>query len=135
MYKYNLFIINNNAYKIFKNNSDYLYDILNLLYHMKKTDMLYGINLYKNICDKFNVKLLDNYINERFLTINVNNKIKLKNKNEKTYLKINYSNVVIESNILFPQIFKIFNIYNRKIFVTDFNNKNFFWLNDEIKKI
>ena len=48
MYKYYLFIINNNAYKIYKNNSYYLYNILNMLYHMKNTDLVYGINLYKN---------------------------------------------------------------------------------------
>lgn len=135
MYKYNLFIINNNAYKIFKNNSNYLYNILNLLYHMKKTDMIYGISLYKDICDKFSVKLLNNYITERFLTKNINNKLLLKNNREKTYLRINYSNVFIESNVLLPQILKIFNIYNRKIFVIDFNNKKFFWLNDAIKKL
>ena len=135
MYKYNLFIINNNAYKIFKNNADYLYNILNLLYHIKKTDMIFGICLYKDICDKFSVKLFNNYITERFLIKKINNKILLKNNKEKTYLKIKYSNVFIESNVLLPQILKIFNIYNRKIFVVDFNNTKFFWLNDAIKKI
>ena len=135
MYKYYLFIINNNAYKIYKNNSYYLYNILNTLCHMKKTDWIYGINLYKNICDIFSVKLLNNYIKDRFYTETKNKKILLKNKEEKTSLKIRYSTVIIESSIYLPQIFRIFNIYNKKIFVIDFNNKNFFWLNDEIKKL
>lgn len=56
MYKYYLFIINNNSYKIYKNNSYYLYTILNTLYHIKKTDVIYGITLYRNICDIFSVK-------------------------------------------------------------------------------
>lgn len=135
MYKYYLFIINNNAYKIYKNNSYYLYNILNILYHMKNTDLVYGINLYKNICDTFSVKLLNNYIKERFYTEEKNKKIELKNNTEKTILRIRYSTTIVESNVYLPQIFRIFNIYNKKIFLIDFDSKNFFWLNDEIKKI
>lgn len=87
MYKYYLFIINNNSYKIYKNNSYYLYTILNTLYHIKKTDVIYGITLYRNICDIFSVKLLSNYINERFKVEHQNKEIILKNKQEKTFLK------------------------------------------------
>lgn len=135
MYKYYLFIINNNTYKIYKNNPVYLYQILNTLYHLKDSDLNYGLNLYKSICDVFSVKLLKNYINERFNTRTYKGKIKIKNENTNIYLRINYSTVIIESNIRNPQIFKIFNIYNKKIFIIDFKRKNYFWLNDQINKI
>jgi hypothetical protein len=65
MYKYYLFIINNNAYKIYKNNSKYLYDILTTLYSLKGNDLVYGINLYNSICDTFSSKLLDNYLDTK----------------------------------------------------------------------
>ncbi len=135
MYKYYLFIINNNSYKIYKNNSYYLYTILNTLYHIKKTDVIYGITLYRNICDIFSVKLLSNYINERFKVEHQNKEIILKNKQEKTFLKINYSCVLIKSTNIMPEIFRIFNIYNKKIFVIEFDRKKYFWLDEEIKKI
>lgn len=134
MYRYYLFIIKNDAYKIYKNNPIYLYNILNTLYHLKSSDLIYGINLYKTICDIFSVKLLRNYINERFYTEKINNKIYLKNKTEKTNLKINYSSVIITSNKKIPEIFRIFNIYNKKIFVIDYKRKKYFWLNDQITK-
>ncbi|MBP3461295.1 MAG: sporulation inhibitor of replication protein SirA [Bacilli bacterium] len=134
MYKYYLFIIKNNAYKIYKNNSDYLFNILNTLYHLKGSDLNYGINLYKTICDIFSVKLLNNYINERFYIEKKDDKIYLKNKTEKTYLKINYSTTIIKTNKKMPEIFRIFNIYNKKIFIIDFKRKKYFWLNDQIIK-
>lgn len=132
MYTYFLFIINNNAYRIYKNNSNYLYEIMNTLYNLKEQDLVYGINLYKNICDLFNSKILNNYIRDRFnITIN-NDYITLNNKIEKTKIKINKSRIIISSNIKYPAIFRIFNIYNKKIFVIDFNNKKYFWLNEEL---
>lgn len=135
MYKYYLFIINNNTYKIYKNNSKYLCQILNTLYHLKDSDLVYGINLYKSLCDIFSIKLLKGYINDRFNTEIVNDEIFLKNRSEITSLKINYSTVIIKSNKKIPEIFRIFNIYNKKIFVIDFKNKKYFWLNDQISKL
>ena len=115
-----------------KNNPDNLYDILNTLYHLKYSDLTYGVSLYKNLCDVFSVKLLKNYITERFYIKVIDDNIFLQNKNEKTYLKINYSKVAIKSNKKYPEILKIFNIYNKRIFVIDFNQKNYFWLNEKI---
>ena len=65
----------------------------------------------------------------------LNRYVMTKNNTEKTLLRIRYSTTIIESNVYLPEIFRIFNIYNKKIFVIDFDSKNFFWLNDEIKKI
>lgn len=132
MYNYYLFIINNNAYKLYKNNPTYLYEILNTLYRLQGNDLIYGINLYKNICDIFSVKLLNNYLKERFNTKIDNNYIVINNRNRTIKIKINYSRVIIKSNIKLPDILKIFNIYNKKIFVIDFKNNKYFWLNDKI---
>lgn len=132
MYKYYLFIINNNAYKIYKNNSKYLYDILTTLYNLKGKDIVYGINLYSNICDTFSDKLLNNYLSERFYTRRYKDYIVLKNIEEKTKLKIKPSRIIINTNKKVPNIFKILNIYNKKIFVVDFNNKTYLWLNEAL---
>ena len=42
---------------------------------------------------------------------------------------------MIFTDTSYPEIFRIFNIYNRKIFVCDFLNSNYFWLNKEVEKI
>lgn len=131
MYKYYFFIINNNSYKIYKNNSEYLYKILNTLYHLKETDLEYGVSLYNQICDTFSVKLLKNYIRERFNIEVENDYIVLKSDKEKTKLKIKHSRVIIKSNKKNPEIFRIFNIYNKKIFVVEFKLKKYYWLNDQ----
>lgn len=132
MKKYYLFIINTNTYKIYKNNPKYLYEILNTLYHLKMTNLDYGLSLYNSICDTFSVKLLNNYIKERFNTRTYNKKIKI-NK-EKTYINLRYSCIIIESNNLDSSIFKVLNIYNKKIFIINFKEKEYMWLNDKISK-
>ncbi len=134
MYKYHLFIINNNAYKIYKDNSSYLYEILNTLYKLKERDLTYGINLYKSICDIFSVKLLNNYLKDKYYIDKNKDYIILKNNKEITKLKIGFSRIIIITNVKYPNIFQIFNIYNKKIFVINYKEKKYFWLNELLKE-
>ena len=79
---YYLFIIKDNY---FKNNKEYLFDILYKLKTMHKENYSYGISLYYNICNLFDVKTLKHYIKT---------KTNLKFKNNKFYLdKYNYFEV------------------------------------------
>lgn len=135
MNKYYLFIIKNEYRYIYKNKSYVLYKVLENLYSMKTYDFSYGSNIYNQLCNKFGVKLLNSYISDRIRHIKLNNNIlQINSVYETTYLKINYSTVIIYSNVRRPFILKIFNIYNRSIFVCDFKNKDYFWLNDYLKK-
>ena len=133
MYNYYLFIINNDAYKLYKNNPKYLYDILYTLYKLKDKDLIYGVNLYKSICDIFSVKLLNNYLKERFDYKSNNNYIIINNRNRKIKIKLNYSRTIIKTNIKLPDILRVFNIYNKRIFIIDFKNNKYFWLNDKLE--
>ena len=117
MRKYYLFIINNNSYKLYKNNPKLLYTILDTLYNLKENNINYGLNLYNQICDTFSVKLLNSYIKEKYKhKILKNNIIKLINNNEVTSIQIRYSTTIVLTNKNIPKIFKILNIYNKKIF-------------------
>lgn len=127
---YYLFIINNNAYKLYKNNPKYLYDILNTLYRIKGNDLVYGINLFNSICNIFTTKLLINYLEERFYTKKHKEYIILKNNSELTKIKIKPSRIVIKTDKKIPNIFRLLNIYNKKIFIVNFRNGEFKWLND-----
>ena len=124
---YYLFIIKDN---FFDNNDKYLYDLLYKLKVMNKENYNYGISLYYNVCKLFDTNLLINYINSKY---------KLKQKNNKFYLdKYNYFEIrksccVINNNKYLREILCIFYIYNKNIFICDFNNNKYFWLKDKFK--
>ena len=102
---YYLFCINDESYNLFYNNSSYLYYILKVLLHIKKEDFIYGYNLYKSICIPFKTDVLKSYFK---------------------YLDIKPSRIIINNK----NLFRLFNIYNKKIFVVDFKNKKYFWIKD-----
>ena len=128
MKKYYLFIIKKDYINLYKNKSYILYKILENLY--RTYDFSYGINIYNQLCNKISVKLLNGYIKDRLRHKKINNIIKLTHTKEKTYIEIKYPCIIIYTNTKKSNIFKIFNIYNRNIFVCDFDNKDYFWLKD-----
>lgn len=135
MKKYYLFVIKNDYYRIYRKNPYILYKILERLYMLEKYDFSYGLSLYNQLCQPFSVKLLKNYITNKYKYNNINsNIIKLKSIVEKTFLQIGYASTIILTNIDYPEILKIFNIYNRKIFVCEFNQNKYFWLNQKLIK-
>lgn len=117
--------------RLYRNKSYVLYKVLENLY--TTYDFSYGINIYKQLCNKISVKLLNSYIKDRLKHKKINNIIKLESNKEKTYVEIKYSCIVVYTNTKKSNIFKIFNIYNRNIFVCDFKNKDYFWLNNYLK--
>lgn len=135
MRKYYLFIIKKTYYNTYKNKSYVLYQVLETLKNAQTYDFSYGINVYKSLCMPFPIKLLYNYFEKRISYNLVNSKVmKINSHFEETYVEIKHSCIIIKSNVSFPEILKIFNIYNKNIFVCDFNHKDFFWLNDVLKK-
>lgn len=132
MNKYYLFIIDNKFVKNYKNKSYVLYKLLETLYNSSTYDFCYGTKIYWQLCNNFSTKLLHNYINTRLKNIKINEKI-YKLQYEKTYIQIMYPCVIIYTNRHKSAIFKIFNIYNRNIFVCNFAAKDYFWLNNYLK--
>lgn len=131
MNKYYLFIIENKLIKNYKNKSYVLYKLLETLYKSEAYDFCYGIKIYWQICNNFSVKLLDNYISNRIKSYKKNKIIKIKNEN--TYIRLMHPCIVIKTNNRRTKIFRIFNIYNRNIFVCNFEKQDYFWLNDYLK--
>jgi len=135
MRKYYLFLIKNEYFKIYRDYSYILYKMLECLARMHTYDFSYGISIYNQLCNKVSVKLLNNYIDSKIRHHKISKKvIHIDSRFEDTYIQINTSCIIIKTNVVLPQILKIFNIYNRQIFVCDFNNGNYFWLNQQIKK-
>lgn len=135
MRKYYLFIIQKEYYITYKNKSYVLYKVLENLKNIKTYDFSYGISIFNGLCLPFAVKLLNNYIENRIAFTRKNNKIiKVDSEFENTYVQIKYPCVIIKTDKNMPQILKIFNIYNRNIFVCDFANEDYFLLNEQLKR-
>lgn len=112
-----------------------LYKTLENLYMLERYDFSYGVSLYNQLCQPFSVKLLNNYIKNKYKCYNINPKVfQLKSLVENTFLQIGYCTTVVFTNKEYPEILKIFNTYNRKIFVCEFEHNNYFWLSHKIPK-
>lgn len=135
MKKYYLFVIKNEYYKIYRKNPSILYKTLEKLFMLEKYDFSYGISLYNQLCQPFGVKLLNNYITSRYKCYYINSKIiQLKSLIEKTFIQVGYATTIVFTDTNFPEILKVFNTYNRKIFVCEFDKNEYFWLNSKIEK-
>lgn len=127
MRKYYLFVIRKEVYEIYKNNPGALFRTLQNLYHLKNEDLEYGISLYHQLCEVFQVNRLEEYIIEKY---------HLEKKRdiffyENNYLMIKPSRVILVTNVNMPNIFIDFKCYNRLIFVIDFDMQDYFFLCDD----
>ena len=133
MRKYYLFFINEEYYKIYRKNPKLLYKILEKLYKMKKKDFYYGVQLYKKLCCVVNVKELKSYIVNKYYYKMMGSVIQLHSVYENTYVDINYSCVILITNVNIPIFFKILNSYGKRVFICDFLNNDYFWVFDVLK--
>ena len=124
---YYLFIVKDNY---FKNDKEYLYDILYRLKTMHKENYSYGISLYYNICSLFDMKSLKHYIKTKTNLKFKNNKFYLDNYN---YFEVRKSCCIINNDKYLKEILCIFYIYNKNIFICNFDTNEYFWLRDKFK--
>ena len=124
---YYLFIIKDNYYK---GSDKYLYELLYKLKYLKKEEYNYGISIYYNICNLFDIKILKNYLNKKYKLKQLNNKYYLDKNN---YFGIRKSCLIINSDKYCREILCIFYIYNKNIFVCNFDKNSYFWLKDKFK--
>lgn len=124
---YYLFIIKNDFLKDY--DEEYLYNILKKLKMMNKKNYNYGISLYYNICNLFNIKVIKHYIKCKTNLEYKNNKFYL---NKADYFEIRKSCIIINSEKYLRQILCIFYIYNKNIFVCNFDNNKYFWIKDKL---
>lgn len=133
--KYYLFLIQTEYYKLYRKNPKILYDLLYNLYQLKEPNLNYGVSLFKSICKPFSVNLLSHYIQSKYTSTVLSPKlIKVHSIYEKTTIQINYGCIIVKTNVNFPEILKVFHIYNKKIFVCDFKNQDYFWLSNQFQK-
>ena len=126
MRKYYLFNIKKEVYEYYKKNKHELYNNLKCLSKLKKEDFNHGVSLFHQLCEPFDVDLLNNYLIDKYKLISYNGKFELKN----TYIYLKSSRIIVKTNVNLPGIFLDFKCYNRLIFVIDFEMKDYFFLCD-----
>lgn len=128
MRKYYIFIIRKEFYKIYKNNSLVLYKTLENLYKLNLTSFGYGVSIYNQLCLTFNTEVLNNYFLRKFDNYK-NNKHFI--TTEGVIIEVHKSCIVMLTKKNIPNIMKYLLYYNNYLFVCDFDNKDYFWLNNQ----
>lgn len=134
MHTYHLFVLKKETIKLYQKNSNILYILLKNLYELKEKDLVYGISVYHQLCMPINKKLLTNYIIDKIPSLKKNkDTFKILSFFENTTVKINHSNIIVKTDKEKSEIYKIFHIYSDSIFICDFKNNNYFWLDKILK--
>ena len=136
MRRFYIFSIREELLVLYKDNQSNLYKILESIYKMNKDDITYGYNLFKQICVKVDNLELSNKLylkmhNDPIYT-KLDNEHIINNlyKDEVSILNIKKSHIVLDCNNSYSSFFIFLNKYNKNYFICDFNEHDFFFLND-----
>ncbi len=132
-----LFDVKENVLKNYRNNYEELYGLLESIHYLKTEDIILGFNIYQKLVNPMKKEEYNDYIKknnlgkENYICYNYTHTINDFYFNESTKMIINNSHIKIKTNKNVPSFF--YNIRNFKnIFVCDFNNHDYFLLEDTI---
>ena len=132
-----LFDVKENILKNYRNNYEELYSLLESIHYLKTEDIILGFNIYQKLVNPMKKEVYNDYIKknnlgkENYICYNYTHTINDFYFNESTKMIINNSHIKIKTNKNVPSFF--YNIRNFKnIFVCDFNNHDYFLLEDTI---
>ena len=124
----------NDTFSFLTKDSPYsLFKSMEQIYYADKNDVDLAYNIYDQIIDKFDKSNLSNNIFECYKDCDYYTKYHDTHmynnffNNEQTKLIVNKSFMLIRSTFSIPTFFKNLSNY-KNIFVCDFQNKDYFWL-------
>ena len=132
-----LFQVKQNILKNYKYNYEELYNMLESVYTKKTEDILVAYNIFKSLVNEINKDEYNDYIKKRnigsenYIYYNYTHSINDYYFNETTKLIINNSHIKIETNKNVPSFFRDLKNFDN-LFVIDFENHDYFILNDVI---
>lgn len=135
---YYLFKVNNYFYYMYKNKPFKMYKMLEEIYHTRNSDVVLTYRMFEQIASPFDKNkvnnYIDNYLKDKAYYMRSNNIHLISNNIEYSKLSVSNSNLKIKTNINFTSYFDILDNYTNNIFVCDFINKDYFWLQNISKK-
>ena len=133
---YYVFDIRSEYVDLYKETPNSLYNVLHQLYYMRKKDLEYGFNMFKQLANRIDKDEVDKNI---FLKLhNKMTYVKKKDnpiinnlyKAEVSALKVKYSYILINTNKSYTDFFNVLALDNRNYFVCDFINNDYFFLSN-----
>ena len=119
-------------------NESRLYNILEELFYKRHYDKFESYKLYRQVVVPFNKMLCNGYIIKKnrlcYEYFHDKEIHYMKKTDEHTKMTIGSIHIKIISNINFPCFFEDVNELEQNIFVCDFDNRDFFWLDKVAKK-
>lgn len=133
MRKYFLFDISDRYFNVYFHKERLLFRTLESLYNNESHQRANNISLFNQLCVPINIHFLNSYFdNKVFVRNNKNKHIYISQKtDEKTLIEIKSSCIIMLTNLNFSKLFKVFNYYSKRIFVCDFQNQDYFWLDNQ----
>ena len=135
MRTFHIFNVNNSVALLTRNDAYPLFHSFLKIKNLKESDLSLGINLYEQIANqidrkKYTRNIYNHYKESDFYTKFQNNHTYInKYRDEKSYLKVKNAYIRIDTNREFPEFFKYLK-KNHNLFACDFENKDYFWLNE-----
>lgn len=123
MYIYYIFEVKDENIKLYKEDGRILYSSLKNLYGLNQRDSDYGVSIFYQLCNSFDVERLHNY----FRKYNYKNNCYYINN---TMISVKRPCIIIKTKYKLPSIFLILSYYNENLFICNFKNDDYFWLYD-----
>lgn len=115
-----------------------LYKMLEEAYFTNKHNLVTASSLYEQMTTNFNKLFVNNYLfanNKLDVYYYKKNNIHLiSNRYEYSKLLVSSYCLKLKSNLNYPKFFDHIHNYSDNVFVCDFHNQDYFWLNKIIKK-
>ena len=130
-----IFNINKSFYNLMRNNPYHLFRAMEDIHSFNTADANVAYDLFTQIASPFDKSKINNKIFNELKGIDFYSKFRnvhrIQNKYipEDTMLIVNKAFLMLESNILKPAFLDVLKDY-RNLFVCDFKNKDYFWLNE-----
>ena len=108
-----------------------MYKIIEELYYTKEYDMLISYKYYQKFALEFNKQAINEYIysiNKKNNKYYRDNNIHILNNDKYNKLKVNSACLILKTNDIYSVFLNDLNEYLDNIFICDFKNKDYFWL-------
>lgn len=130
-----IFNISSNFYRLMKNNPYHLFRAMEDIHSFDKSDANIAYDLFEQIIAPFNKKKVNDALfnefkdNDFYSMFHNVHRINNQYIPEESMLIVNSTFLLLESNVLKPTFFSDLKNYHH-LFVCDFKNKDYFWLNE-----
>ena len=131
MRTYYIFRINKYFAYIYKRWPHKMYKIIEELYYTREYDMLISYKYYRKFAVEFNKLAVNEYIysvNKLNKNYHRDNNMHVINNDKYNKLTVNGSCIILKTDDIYSVFLNDLNVYMDNLFICDFKNQDYFWL-------